>query len=197
MVRTAQFVRAALALVACATVLAVSAPASAAAPVGATGRNTEGIDRSAHSVTTHAGTVVTGITFVDERDVARIRQQQAGAVRPQFGGTLFCLPDWHYITGGGTNTYWKPAGSNRAGGNLLPHQLTADLPSNDTQDNFSVLGRVYVCDYDRNWIYLEGNFGGVVSRDPGTASVFTTGDAQLTNGNELFKVDPPLGYIAC
>src|SRR6266516_5072006 len=114
MVRTAQFVRAALALVACATVLAVSAPASAAAPVGATGRNTEGIDRSAHSVTTHAGTVVTGITFVDERDVARIRQQQAGAVRPQFGGTLFCLPDWHYITGGGTNTYWKPAGSNRA-----------------------------------------------------------------------------------
>jgi len=57
----------------------MSAPASGR-PVGPTEplNLTDGINPAAHSVTTYDGKVITGITFVDQKDVRRIRRQQAG-----------------------------------------------------------------------------------------------------------------------
>jgi hypothetical protein len=71
---------------------------------------TEGINPSAHSLTTHDGTVITGITFVSEKDRPGVRQQQARSATQQTaaaGPTLQCDATWHFITAGGTNAYWK------------------------------------------------------------------------------------------
>jgi hypothetical protein len=90
-------------------VTAVGFPSPASAAGAATQHRTEGINVSAHSVTTRAGRVLTGITFVDEKDAPRVRRQQAAAARQQVmasGGTLYCLSAWHYIGGGATNSFW-------------------------------------------------------------------------------------------
>jgi hypothetical protein len=108
---TWRLVPVALALVS-ATVLSAAAPASAGAvpPAGQIDR-TAGIKPAAHSVTLHNGTVLTGITIVDERDVLRVRRQQAGSATRQVttAVNLQCLSEWHFVTAGGANTYWKPA----------------------------------------------------------------------------------------
>jgi hypothetical protein len=62
-------------------------------------------------VTTHNGTVITGITFVDDRAAARVRQQQARSGTPQVvaaDSSLHCAGEWHFVTASSTNTYWKP-----------------------------------------------------------------------------------------
>jgi hypothetical protein len=72
---------------------------------------TEGINPSAHSVTTHNGTVITGITFVNDKDVLRVRQQEAKLATQQTAAAtpeLHCDGTWHFIAPGGTNVYWKP-----------------------------------------------------------------------------------------
>jgi hypothetical protein len=99
--------------VAAACVMAVSAPAGANA-AGTPYRIdlTEGIDRSAHTITTHAGTVIAGIDFVEPKDVAASQRQPTPS-----GGTLHaaaalqwhCELEWYFIHAGGSNTYWKPA----------------------------------------------------------------------------------------
>jgi len=91
-------------------IAAMPASAKPAAPDAKINRS-QGIDRAAGTVTLHDGTVIRGITFVDMKDVPRIRQQRAASTSLQgttSGGQWVCLPDWHYIRAGGSNTYWEP-----------------------------------------------------------------------------------------
>jgi hypothetical protein len=104
------------AALAVACVIAVSAPA--AASDSATSRQidtTEGINRSTNSVTTRAGVVMTGVTFVDDKDVAGFRQQHrtSGSTLAAATPEWHCMTEWHFIHGGGANTYWKPKTGSR------------------------------------------------------------------------------------
>jgi len=96
--------RPAVTVVAVASTLLLAVPASASTPVNLAA----GIDRAAHTVTTHGGRVISGITFVDDRDLPALRQrlatQRATALDEQ---TFFCRSSWAFIKAGGTNTYWK------------------------------------------------------------------------------------------
>jgi hypothetical protein len=200
---------------------------------------TEGINPSAHSVTTHNGTVIAGITFVSESDMPRIKQQQAKSATPQTAAataTVFCYSQWRFITAGGTNAYWKPgiyeyvyASGNRnadywnqeflpcyqagyameewtflsnATGKYVDTRVT-QLAASTTRDdpNFTILTKFTVCYFDGNWIsiYLGKEF---ISgrklwayRDPGNAGVFEAYGP--LNGNNLFKIDPPIPSGTC
>lgn len=97
------------------TLLSVTsaAVAVAAAPGNAEGvnRDTVGIDRANNSVTTRNGKILTGFTFVEAKDVATVRQQSAEAARQGFAvnaGSVVCTTQWHYISAGAANSYWKP-----------------------------------------------------------------------------------------
>jgi hypothetical protein len=63
--------------------------------------------------------------------------------------------------------------------------------------DFTIHTKFQVCDYDGNWKYLVWTHYGRAwaVRDPATAHVYTT-NADL-NGNNLFKVDPPVINYQC
>ncbi|SCG57647.1 hypothetical protein GA0070609_3339 [Micromonospora echinaurantiaca] len=69
-----------------------------------------GIDRSAHTVTTRNGKVLRGITVVDDKDLPRVRREQARAAA-QGAGTdangVYCLASWRFIRGGATDSHWR------------------------------------------------------------------------------------------
>jgi hypothetical protein len=72
----------------------------------------EGINPAAHSVTTHNGKVITGITFVSAKDAPKLRRQEAASARAHPNASAInvyfhCLSKWTYITFGGTNTWWR------------------------------------------------------------------------------------------
>jgi hypothetical protein len=89
-----------------ASVCTLAAPASAAR----SGDSIAGVELSAginvpaHSVTTRAGTVLTGVTFVDPKDLGSVRRRQRATTADD---PFYCASQWYYIHGGGTNTYWR------------------------------------------------------------------------------------------
>jgi hypothetical protein len=85
-------------------------------PIGlsATGR-ADGINVSAGTVTSHDGTVRSGITFVDSKDAAAVKLQTSGSsgarsanVTNPNATNLYCIQTWHTIAGGAANSNWKP-----------------------------------------------------------------------------------------
>lgn len=84
-------------------------------------RHTEGINVSAHTVTTRNGTVWSGITFVDPKDVATAKLQASGSssVQPLGPTNLSCIHSWYYIAGGAANSNWKPDTSNQTFANRI------------------------------------------------------------------------------
>nr|AGS49735.1 hypothetical protein [uncultured bacterium esnapd14] len=73
-------------------------------------------------MTTHDGTVRSGITFVDPNDVAAIKWQTSGSSgAPSINVTnLYCIQTWHTIAGGASNSNWRPNSNKRivANGNI-------------------------------------------------------------------------------
>jgi hypothetical protein len=84
------------------TLLAIATPASAGP-----------VYRASPAEAAVVGKPTSGITYVAEKDVLRVRSEQAASAASQAAaaGQWFCMDDWHYITGGGANAYWKPDAS--------------------------------------------------------------------------------------
>ncbi len=144
----------------------------AATPAEAVGANfdTAGINKAAGSVTTHAGKVITGITFISEKDLPTARNARAAAPSSAVEDTVTCLDQWRYINAGGTNPYWKPQGAyqyiyangNRAADYWNQQFLPCYLSSWAAEPN--------------SWAFLANVTGGFVSHRNGNqlnATAFT------------------------
>jgi hypothetical protein len=192
----------ALAAVVCTSVIVISTPASAShiAPAEEFNR-TEGINPAAHSVTTHNGKVITGITFVNERDAPKIRKQDAAAARAHpntYTGTRRCITYWHYITHGGTNTWWRPN----------PEDFEGHIFANGNRNVDYWNEEFLPCWYTdwptaQEWMFLANASGDFVDYDSSSSQLETTipqsaDEAQLTQyaAFDLCNYDLNWTYLA-
>jgi hypothetical protein len=176
-----------LAILAATSVAVASAPASAN-PAGPTKpvNLTEGINRSAHSVTTHDGTVITGITFIDAADTGTFIQQRATSASQlavATGGTLTCYSQWRYITAGGPNTYWK------ADSSAFPIYANGNRNADYWYQQFLPC---YYPGWELNaWAFLSNGTGEFVNRNRPTIDLYanipaTLSEADFTYYTKLF-----------